>query len=91
MPRWLILTPHRPVAELETRSRAARDPVARTHWHLLWLIGQGQRCPAVAQVLGYSIAWVRTVVNRYNAAGPDGVMGSVTAATAIPDGETVRC
>ena len=73
MPRCLELAPHLSVAELEHRYRQSRDPVERSHWHMLWLVGQGQTCPAVATLLGYSVPWVRTIVHRYNADGPAGV------------------
>jgi transposase len=69
----LSLTPHLPTDELESRYRQSRDPVERTHWHLLWLVAQGHTCPTVATLIGYSDDWVRTIVHRYNAAGPSGV------------------
>ena len=73
MVRPLTVAPHLPLVDLERRYRTARDPVARTHWHVLWLVAQGRHCPAVATVLGYSVAWVRTIVHRYNAGGTDAV------------------
>lgn len=73
MPRCLVLAPHLPLDDLEHRYRHSRDPVERTHWHMLWLVGQGHTCPAVATLLGYADDWVRTIVHRYNAAGPAGV------------------
>lgn len=73
MPRCLELTPHLSIAELEGRYRQSRDPVERTHWHMLWLVAQGHHCPAVARLVGYSEDWVRTIVHRYNATGPAGV------------------
>ena len=74
MPRCLQLVPHRSVEDLEHRSRQSRDPVERTHWHMLWLIAQGHTCPAVATLLGYSEDWVRTIVHRYNADGSTGIV-----------------
>lgn len=73
MPRCLELAPHLSPDDLERRYRQCRDPVERTHWHMLWLIAQGHHCPAVATMLGYSEDWVRTIVHRYNADGPSGV------------------
>ena len=69
----LTVVPHLPVVNLERRDRTAGDPVARTHWHVLWLVAQGWYCPAAATVLGYSVEWVRTIVHRYNAGGADAV------------------
>lgn len=73
MPRYLTLTPHDSPDELEHRYRASRDPVARSHWHILWLVAQGHHVPAVAALTGYTENWVRTIIHRYNAEGAAGV------------------
>lgn len=73
MPRRLELIPHLATDDLERRYRQSRHAVERTHWHMLWLVAQGHQCPAVAALVGYSEDWVRTMVHRYNAEGPDGV------------------
>lgn len=70
MPRHLAVTPHLPVAELERRYRAARDPVERTHWQVIWLVAGGRTCAEVAAVVGYSVEWVRKLIGRWNADGP---------------------
>jgi len=74
MPRRAALVDHLSVAELETRYRAARDPVERTHWHVIRLIAGGRTCAEVAAIVGYSRTWVRTVIRRYNADGAAGVV-----------------
>lgn len=74
MPRCLSLTPHLSDAELERRYRTCRDPVERSHWHIVWLVSQGHTCPAVARLTGYSETWLRTLVHRYNATGPAGLV-----------------
>ena len=73
MPRRLSLTPHLAAEELESRYRTCRDPVERSHWHIVWLVAQGHTCPAVARLTGYSETWVRTLIHRYNADGPAGI------------------
>lgn len=73
MPRCVALAPHLSPDALERRYRQCRDPVERGHWHMLWRLAQGHHCPAVARMVGYSEDWVRTIVHRYNAEGPDGV------------------
>jgi transposase len=73
MPRRLTAAPHLPLEELERRYRAARDPVARTHWQIVWLVAAGRTCPQVAAVAGYSVDWVRAVLGRYNREGPAGL------------------
>ena len=73
MPRYATVAPHLAVGELEIRYRTCRDAVERTHWHLLWLVASGHRVPDVAALLGYTANWVRTIIRRYNAAGPAGI------------------
>lgn len=73
MPRCLTAAPHLPTAELERRYRAARDPVERAHWHIVWLVAGGRPCPEVAAVLGDSVDWVRAVLRRCDEGGPDAV------------------
>lgn len=74
MPRYATVTPHLSVAELAVRYRQAHDPVARTHWQLIWLVAQGHRVPEVAAVVGYSANWVREIIRRYNADGPEALI-----------------
>jgi transposase len=71
--RRLQLTPHLRLAELEARYRQATDPIARSHWHILWLLAQGQPVQEVVRNTGYSATWIYTIAHRYNAAGPAGV------------------
>jgi len=73
MPRYATVAPHLPVEELAVRYRQARDPVARSHWHLIWLVSQGHSGVAVARLTGYSETWVRTVIHRYNDLGAAGL------------------
>jgi transposase len=74
MPRRLSLTPHLSVEELEQRYHSCRLPVERTHWHLLWLMAQGHGVPEAARLVGYTDDWARTLIHRYNAEGPAGVV-----------------
>jgi transposase len=74
MPRRLTVPPHLPPAELEARYRRARDPVARSHWQIVWLLGSGRATAEVAAVTGDSVPWVRQVARRYAAGGP-GALG----------------
>jgi transposase len=73
MPRYLALTPHLTAAELLDHYRHSTDPVARSHYQILWLVSTGQRCPQVAAATGYSADWIRQLVGRYNDGGPDAV------------------
>ena len=70
MPRHLTLLPHLSVDELYTRYRAATEPVARSHWQIIWLLAQHTPTAQVAATTGYSIPWVRSLAHRYNHHGP---------------------
>jgi transposase len=73
MTRFLTLPPHLPVPELERRYRGARDPVARSHYQIIWLLAQATPTAEVARVTGYSVTWVREVARRYRVDGPSGL------------------
>lgn len=73
MPRTVTLVPHLPVEEVARRYGQATDPVARRHWHLVWLVARGDRLPAAARLVGYTPDWARAILHRYNTEGPDGV------------------
>lgn len=70
MPRHLAVAPHLTLVELEHRYRAARDPVERTHWQVVWLVAGGRTCGDVAAVVGDPVDWVRKLVGQWNAGGP---------------------
>jgi transposase len=61
---------HLSAEELAARYRAARDPVERSRWQMVWLLVSGRPLAEVAAVTGYSTRWVREVVRRYNDEGP---------------------
>jgi transposase len=73
MARSLTLPPHLPIAELEARYRRAHDPVARSHWQIIWLLADGIRTAEVARVTGYSGTWIREIARRYREDGPNGL------------------
>jgi len=73
MARTLTLPPHLPVSELERRYRVAHDPVARRHWHIVWLLARGDPTATVADVTGFCVNWVREIARRYREDGPDGL------------------
>lgn len=79
MPRYATVAPHLPVEELAVRYRRARDPVARSHWQIVWLVAQGQHVPAVARLVGYSPNWVRELIRRFNADGPEALIDGRSA------------
>jgi transposase len=70
MPKTIKLEPHLDATELESRYRGARDPVLRSHYQILWLIGLGKSTTQVIEVTGYSRGWIQQLARRYNAYGP---------------------
>ena len=73
MPKHLTLTQHLPPDDLERRYRQAKDPVERSQWQILWLLSQGNSTKQVGQATSYSLNWIRTIAQHYNAAGAAGV------------------
>ena len=69
MPKRLTVPQHLTPTELETRYRGARDPVARSHWQIVWLLASGRPTREVAATTGYSVPWVRQVAHRYAEGG----------------------
>jgi transposase len=57
--------------ELEAGYEAAADPVAKRHFHALWLLSSGHEVDEVAELLSFSTRWVRALTKRYNEGGPD--------------------
>ena len=72
-PKRLSIQPHLALDELGRRYRTAKDPVARSHWQMVWLLAQGLPSERVAAVTGYTARWVRTLAQRYNRQGPAGL------------------
>src|SRR5271166_240707 len=64
---------HLTAAELEARYETAADPVAKSHFHAIWLLSLNYGIEEVAELLSFSIRWVRLLVKRYNEQGPEGL------------------
>lgn len=62
---------HLSTAELEKRYKTAADPVAKSHFHALWLLSGDLAIKDVARLLSFSPRWVRQLVKRYNEHGPE--------------------
>jgi hypothetical protein len=69
----LELSPHASTEELEHRYRKTKDPVERSHWQIVWLLGEGKTTGEVCEVTGYSPGWVRQIARRYNDRGVEGL------------------
>jgi len=70
MARTMTVAPHLTVDELEQRYRGAEDRVARSQWHILWLLAGGMRSVEVARVTSYGVRWIQEVARRYREGGP---------------------
>jgi len=77
MPRpRLPIVPHLAHDEIARRYRGCRSGVEKAHWQALWLLTRPEDPPgpaAVAAQLGLSAGWVRALIKRWNAEGPDGL------------------
>ncbi len=62
---------HLNTAELEARYETAADPVSKSHFHAIWLLSLSYGIEEVAEILSFSVRWVRLLVKRYNEQGPD--------------------
>jgi transposase len=62
---------HLSAAELEARYKTAADPVAKSHFHAVWLLSLDYKTEEVAEILSFSGRWVQRLVKRYNEQGPD--------------------
>ena len=65
------LTPHLSSAELESEYKPAADPVAKSHFHALWLVSKDYAVTEVAGLLSFSARWVHRLIKRYNERGPE--------------------
>jgi transposase len=63
------LQPHLTAEEVKERYRTATDRAERTHFHVLWLISQGESQARTARLVGISDRWVQEIVKRYNEGG----------------------
>jgi transposase len=66
-----MIAPHLCAAELERRYETAGEPIAKSHFHALWLLSQGYDIKETAALLSFSTRWVRSLVKRYNEGGPE--------------------
>jgi len=66
-----VIKPHLSSAELEQRYKTATEPIAKSHFHALWLLSQGYDIDETAEILSFSTRWVRILIKRYNEGGPE--------------------
>lgn len=61
------------VEELFEKYRQCEDVRVKPHWHALWLRAGGMSAGKVGEVVGFKSDWVRQIIRRYNAGGPEAI------------------
>lgn len=69
-------------AELEQGYRTATEPIAKSHFHALWLLSRGYDIDETAEILSFSTRWVRILIKRYNEVGRASL--AINASTTAP-------
>jgi transposase len=65
------IKPHLSAAELKQRCETAVQPIAKSHFHALWLLSRGYDIAETAEILSFSTRWVHSLIKRYNEGGPE--------------------
>ncbi len=74
MARSLSLADHLSTDDLQQRMRQTTEARLRTHYQVIYLKSQGQATPQIAETVGYSQNWVRSLIHRYNEHGEAGLL-----------------
>jgi len=77
MRTYLRPKPHLPYEEVTSRYRTCTNIRQKSYWHVIWLMSHPSHPQTVAEAVrnsGYSSNWIRELVKRYNAEGPDGLI-----------------
>src|SRR5215467_7319679 len=70
----LPVVPHLSHQEIDRRYRGCPEAAEKSRWHVLWLVTRPDRplsATAAAKLVGYTPAWGRAILKRYNDRGPD--------------------
>src|SRR5215218_8959735 len=70
----LPVAPHLTPEEVDRRYRGCAGAAEKTRWHVLWLVTRPDlplSATAAAKLVGFTPAWGRALLKRYNARGPD--------------------
>lgn len=73
----LPVVPHLTHDEIDRRYRSCSDAGEKTRWHVLWLVtrpDQPLSATAAARLVGFTPAWGRAILKRYNAHGPEALI-----------------
>jgi transposase len=71
----LPVVAHLPADEVGVRYRSCSDAREKTRWHLVWLLLRDETlsCARAGPLVGLSDVHARTLLERWNARGPDGL------------------
>ena len=72
----LPVASHLTPEEIDQRYRSCSDAAEKSRWHVLWLVTRPDRpvsATAAASLVGFTPAWGRAILKRYNAHGPEGL------------------
>jgi transposase len=64
MQKRLAVNPHLSLEDIEQQYRTAKDPVARSHWQIIWLLAHGKTTKQIVEYTGYGLSWIRTIAHR---------------------------
>lgn len=64
---------HLQIEEIERRFRTCRDAGVKSRWQAIWLRTRGKTTTEVSELISCKPDWVRRLVRRWNASGPDGL------------------
>lgn len=70
----LPVVQHLSAEEIARRYRACPDATEKSRWHVLWLVTRADQplsATKAAALVGYTPAWGRAIVKRYNERGAD--------------------
>ena len=70
MPKRTKIEPHLTIEELAYLIKRSKESVSRQQLRVIHLMMRGKTQKEVAQKIGYSAAWVHTIIHRYNKYGP---------------------
>jgi transposase len=72
----LPVASHLTAEEIDQRYRGCSDGAEKSRWHVLWLVTRPEHpmsATAAAKLVGFTPAWGRTILKRYNAHGAEGL------------------
>ena len=68
---------HLSLEEIDRRYRGCTDAGEKSRWHVLWLVTRPEQslsATKAAKLVGFTPAWGRAILKRYNERGPDALI-----------------